>query len=247
MNLKQAAILFVEDEPFLRESMGAWLEQKAGRAFCAEHGEAALKILSENRIDLVVSDVRMPVMDGVALIKELRKAEPRPRMILVTGFSDLTLREAYDMGVDAIVEKPIDRGELLSAMKRSLAEPEELWRRTPAATPEMKLNAAFESLQTALRQNRIAFGRRGFCIEAHGSLREGSVDFAIDFQNEARTLSGQGVVRWISLPEEQAGIEITCLDDACRPWALDLIKRTVTISYIPHSPEVIRNPARKVA
>lgn len=247
MNLKQAAILFVEDEAFLRESMGQWLEQKAGRAFCAEHGEAALKILSENRVDLVVSDVHMPVMDGVALIRELRDAEPRPRIILVTGFSDLTLREAYDMGVDAIVEKPIDRSELLCAIKQSLAEPEELWERTPANAPEMKLKAAFKSFETALKQNRIAFGRRGFCIEAHGDLREGPVDFAIAFQNDARTLSGQGVVRWISSQEEQAGIEITCLGAACRPWALDLIKRTATISYIPRSPVVIRSPAKKVA
>jgi two-component system response regulator YesN len=63
----------------------------------------------------------MPVMDGVALIKKIREAKPRPRVILVTGYNDLALPEAYALGVDAVVEKPIDRGELLDAMRSCLA------------------------------------------------------------------------------------------------------------------------------
>lgn len=120
MKLKEAAVLFVEDEPFLRESMGMWLEHRVGRTFCAEHGAEALEILAANQIHLVLTDVRMPVMGGIALIKELRKKAPRPRVILVTGFSDASPEEAYELGVDAIVEKPIDRGVLLRAMQLCL-------------------------------------------------------------------------------------------------------------------------------
>ncbi len=113
-------MLFVEDEPFLRESMGAWLARKARRAVCAQDGAEALEILGAHKIDLVLTDVRMPRMDGIALVKRIREAEPRPRVILVTAFNDLAPREAHKLGVDAVVEKPIDRGELLRAMQQCL-------------------------------------------------------------------------------------------------------------------------------
>jgi two-component system response regulator YesN len=122
MKLKEAAVLFVEDEPFLRKSMGAWLARKVGGAICAEHGADALKILAANKIDLLLTDLRMPVMDGIALIKRIEKISARPRVILVTGFNDPALQGALKLDIDAVVEKPIDRGELLRIMQRCLDE-----------------------------------------------------------------------------------------------------------------------------
>jgi CheY-like chemotaxis protein len=235
MKLNDAAVLFVEDEPFLRESMGGWLEQQVGRALCAEHGEAALAILAANRIDLLLSDVRMPVMDGVALVGKLREFRSPPRVILVTGFSDLTLRQAYEMGVDTIFEKPIDREELLRVMQNSLSDPAELWRQPSQTEAGMKLITTFPSLAAALNKADIAFGRRGFCIKSPGLLYEGPVDFVVTFTADQRVLSGQGVVRWIDPQEGQAGVEITCLDDACRTWVLDLIKEKAGIEFVPGS------------
>jgi YesN/AraC family two-component response regulator len=122
MKLKEAAVLFVEDEPLLRESMGAWLARKTGRCICAQHGAEALEILAANRIDLLLSDIRMPVMDGIALVKKIRKTGLKPRVILVTGFKDTVAGDAYELGVDAIVEKPFDRGQLLRTMQHCLEE-----------------------------------------------------------------------------------------------------------------------------
>ena len=122
MKLKEAAVLFVEDELFLRESMGAWLARSAGRVLCAEDGAEALEILAANKIDLVITDVRMPGMDGIALVKRIGKAELRLRMIIVTGFNDLSLQEAQGLGINAILEKPIDRAELLRAMKNCFGD-----------------------------------------------------------------------------------------------------------------------------
>jgi CheY-like chemotaxis protein len=127
VKLEEASVLFVEDEPFLSETMCAWLKRKVGQVFCAEHGAGALKILATNKIDLIISDVRMPVMDGIALVKQLNEAGTRRQhVILITGFSDVTSQQAYELGIDAIVEKPIDREELLDVMQRSLTGPEQL-------------------------------------------------------------------------------------------------------------------------
>jgi CheY-like chemotaxis protein len=248
MNLKQASILFVEDEPFLRESMWAWLEQKAAHVFCAEHGEAALELLATKKIDVLVSDVRMPVMDGITMVKKIHEIEKHPpRVILITGFSDLTLREAYAMGVDAIVEKPIDRGELLRTLNHSLEEPEDLWSSASAAKPSMSLQASFPSLASALKEQQIAFGRKGFCIASSATLREEPVAFMVEFKADQQFLSGQGVVRWASPQEGQAGIEITRLDKDSRRWVLDLLKRMTPVAFIPASTAAQRIPSIKAA
>jgi YesN/AraC family two-component response regulator len=126
VKLKEAAVLYVEDEPFLRHSIGAWLSRKVNRVMCAQHGTEALEILAANKIDLLLTDLRMPVMDGIALIKRIPKAGPRPRLILVTGFNDPVLQEAYKLDVDAVVEKPIDREELLRAMRNCLGDADEI-------------------------------------------------------------------------------------------------------------------------
>ena len=122
MKLGEATLLFVDDEPLLRESMGEWLARKAGRVFCAQHGEEALEILSTNKIDLLLTDVRMPVMDGISLVKKIRTIVPRPRVILVTGFNESVLHDASKLGVDAIVEKPLDRDELLRVLQDCLED-----------------------------------------------------------------------------------------------------------------------------
>jgi CheY-like chemotaxis protein len=247
MKLNDAAVLFVEDEPFLRESMGGWLQQQVGRALCAEHGEAALAILAANRIDLVLSDVRMPVMDGIALVGKLRELASPPRVILVTGFSDLTLRQAYEMGVDTIFEKPIDREELLRVMQNSLSEPAELWCQPSQIEAGMKLSASFPSLAAALTKADIAFGRRGFSIKSPGLRYEGPVDFVVTFTGEQRILSGQGVVRWIDLQEGQAGIEITCLNDDSRTWVVDLVKEKAGVEFVPGSLTPRPRPASRAS
>jgi CheY-like chemotaxis protein len=248
MKLHDAAVLFVDDEPFFRESMGGWLEQHVRRALCAEHGKAALAILAANRIDLLLSDVRMPVMDGIALVGKLRGLASSPRVILVTGFSDLTLRQAYEMGVDTIFEKPVDREDLLRIMQNSLSDPAELWRQPSHTEAAMQLSTSFPSLAAALNKPEIAFGRRGFCIKSPSLLYEGPVDLVVTFTADERVLSGQGVVRWVDARKGQAGIEITCLDAACRTWVLDLVKEKAGIEFVPGSltPRTPRPPASPV-
>jgi YesN/AraC family two-component response regulator len=66
----------------------------------------------------------MPVMDGIALVKKIRNIGARPRVILVTGFKDHVLRDAHKLGVDAVVEKPFDREELLRTMQHCLKDVE---------------------------------------------------------------------------------------------------------------------------
>ena len=246
MELKRAAVLLVEDEPFLRELIGAWFTRVAGKVLLAENGAEALRVLAAHKIDLVVSDVRMPVMDGVTLLRHIREKAHKPRVILLTGFSDLSPRQAHDLGAEALLEKPIRREELLRVAQRSLAEANEVWRKRPVVTPSMKLKASFTSLAAAQGKGKIAFGRRGFCIESGRTLRVGPVKFAVDFKADHRVLSGEGEVRWIAPEEGQAGIEITHVDDASRAWVVDLLRRSGALPFIPASTRATDTSSRGV-
>ncbi|HEY7402146.1 MAG TPA: response regulator [Candidatus Angelobacter sp.] len=236
MELKEASVLLVEDEPVLSELMGAWIGRAVGKLLRASNGVEAMEALATHRIDLIISDVRMPVMDGIGLIKKLNETRgPRPQVIFITGFSDLSLREAHDLGAEAVLEKPVTREDLLHEARRSLTEPEELWRKPPAGAAHMKLKSDFESLAAALEEKRIAFGRRGFCIQAANVLHTGPVDFVLGFKADQHIISGQGTVRWTSPQDKQAGVEITHLDDAGRAWMVRLVEQDQPRPYIPGS------------
>ncbi len=246
MDLKMATVLVVDDEPILREIMANWLGRHAGRVLTAEDGNNALRMIAANKIHLVLSDVRMPAMDGITLLRKINDlAGHRPRVIFITGFSDIPLREAYGLGAEMVLEKPLNREELLYEAQRSLAEPDELWRKPAEVVPEMRLNAEFESLAAALHNKQIAFGRRGFCISENGTLHTGQVEFTLNFKAEQRIVSGQGMVRWIAPQEHQTGIEITYLDDG-RTWMIDKI-RPEPIAFIPASTGIMQAPMLKIA
>ena len=86
----------------------------AGRVLVAGDGVAAMEVLAQNEIDLIVTDVRMPVMNGISLLKEVKARQGRKsHVILITGFADIEPRDAYDLGAEAILEKPFEFGDLL--------------------------------------------------------------------------------------------------------------------------------------
>lgn len=237
MQLAEAAVLVIDDEDVLCEIMSAWFKRYAGQVLSANNGLEALKLLTEKRVDVIVSDVRMPVMDGVELVRAVAASgAERPRVIFITGFADLSARDAYNLGVEAIIEKPLQRDHLLEAVKRSLAGRDELWRHPLGFMPGTAVQASFASMEEAIREHHIAFGRGGFCLRTTKRLREAPVRFEIEFQAEHKVLSGEGVPRWCDATEKLTGIEILHLDDSCRGWVAELAENKKMNPYIPRSP-----------
>src|SRR5262249_18377257 len=110
MKLKDTTVLVVDDEPMLLDIFSDWLREEDCHVWTAGDGAGALQILRDNHVDVIVSDLRMPVMDGVALVKKLPMSSPnQPKVIFISGFTDLEPREAYQLGVEALLQKPIER------------------------------------------------------------------------------------------------------------------------------------------
>ncbi|HLW52192.1 MAG TPA: response regulator [Candidatus Angelobacter sp.] len=234
MQLKEASILIVDDEPVLLEIWGEWFKRVAGQVFCTENGLQALQILTKHKIDLICTDIRMPVMDGISLLKKLKeRALYAPRVIFVTGFSNIQAREAYELGAEAVLEKPIERDDVINAVKRCLTDRNELWQTPPALAAYPTLTGSFESLATALQEHRIAVGRGGFCIETEQFLVEGPVNIKLDFKTDQYVLLGTGIVRWLAPQERLMGIELTYVAEASRSRMLQLAEQSA--SFIPRT------------
>jgi CheY-like chemotaxis protein len=234
MQLKDATILVVDDEPDWRTIIADWFERQGCHVLVAENGAEALTVIRTNPVDVVVSDIRMPVMDGITLLRNIKASERyKPSVMFISGYSDIGPGEAYDLGVEAMMSKPVERKDLISAVTRVLAGREELWQLAPRQKPEATLKATFDSLATALSQGLLAFGRGGFRIHSALNLREGPVNLLLDFQAEKRRVTGQGIIRWIASAEAEIGVEITCIDDNNRAWIIRLTGANESFSFIP--------------
>jgi CheY-like chemotaxis protein len=240
MELKYATVLVVDDEPLLLDIFGEWLQEEGCRVLTAGDGAAALETLHSHHVDVIVSDVRMPVMDGIHLLKNLttygclpRSTHP-PKMIFISAFTDLEPREAYGLGVECILQKPVERAQFVGAVRRTLRPREERWDE-PSAQSGFPLNVALPRLSAAIEQGRIAFGRGGFCLRSSPPIREGPVRFDLEFEGEKVSFAGDGLIRWAKPDEDMLGVEILYLDLPCREWATNLVIANADSSYIPRA------------
>lgn len=107
-------ILVVEDDKKMRQLMVAVLKKNGYKAFCAEDGEMALEILNKEYIDLIISDIMMPNMDGYELTKSLRDANYNLPILMVSAkesFQDK--QKGFMVGTDDYMVKPIDVKEMV--------------------------------------------------------------------------------------------------------------------------------------
>lgn len=238
MQLKDATVLIVDDEPHYREIISEWFSREGSQVLTAENGLRALEAVERNRVHAIVADIRMPIMDGAELIKRVKAmGKYTPAAVSISGFSDLTPREAYDLGIEAQLSKPVARKVLIAALRRTLMDRQELWAEPFRDTTLPLVTIAFESLAEAVRQKRLAFGRGGFCMPSDVPLpEEASITFELNFAGDGKKVSGQGIVRWSAAKERLAGIEITRIAEESRAWVASLAEANRTVSFIPREP-----------
>jgi len=112
-------ILLVDDEEVTHKSIGGFLQDLGYQVLIAENGKQALDILQkENRIGLVISDVKMPVMNGLELLRSIRNQERRVPVILISGDAGVNSAvEAMRHGACDYLEKPINLNNLMACIK----------------------------------------------------------------------------------------------------------------------------------
>jgi len=121
--LKEITVLYCEDEEYLRDITKGILESFTKKQFICKDGAEGLEVFKENQhlIDLIITDVNMPNMNGLEMSKEIKQINPNMPIVVATAFSNSEyLLEAIDLGIDKYVLKPINVKKLLDIMSKSL-------------------------------------------------------------------------------------------------------------------------------
>ncbi|MBL7637295.1 MULTISPECIES: two-component system response regulator GlrR [Atlantibacter] len=119
---KPARLLLVDDDPGLLKLLGLRLTSEGYSVQTAESGAEGLKVLSREQIDLVISDLRMDEMDGMALFSEIQKVQPGLPVIILTAHGSIPdAVAATQQGVFSFLTKPVDKDALYQAIDDALA------------------------------------------------------------------------------------------------------------------------------
>jgi YesN/AraC family two-component response regulator len=119
INSRQIDVLIVDDERMILGVAREIISEFGHRVLVAETGTAALVMLGEEPVDLLITDVMMPQMNGIELSREVRQQFPGVYVALMTGYSSLSLlKEAEDLGITECLKKPFKTWELMGIVNR---------------------------------------------------------------------------------------------------------------------------------
>lgn len=117
--LSELTALYVEDEPVARMSIGTFLKRQVGALHTAENGKEGLELFETHRPRVVITDLEMPVMNGMEMIRRIRELDDGTPIIITTAYDD----EAHRCDLaDRVILKPIIFNELLKVINDCLEE-----------------------------------------------------------------------------------------------------------------------------
>lgn len=117
-----AKVLIVDDQYGIRVLLHEVLENEQTQIFEAPNGQVALEIVASQKPDLVLLDMKIPGMDGLEILRHIRKIEPATKVIMMTAYGELDLiQEAMELGALTHFTKPFDIDELRIAVNEQLA------------------------------------------------------------------------------------------------------------------------------
>ena len=109
------SVLFVDDNETIRQLYRRILEKHVNFLYIGENGSHGLELYLKHKPDLVITDMVMPVMDGLEMLKEIRKVAPEQKLVVMSAYSEKdSFIESIHLGVDGYLMKPVEAKKLLS-------------------------------------------------------------------------------------------------------------------------------------
>lgn len=112
------SLLYVEDEKILRNVYEKILKDKVTQLYVAENGEEGLELYNKHKPDLILTDIKMPVMNGLEMTKRIKKIEPNARIIIMSAYGQTQyFMQAIETGVKSFLLKPVENKKLFEQIK----------------------------------------------------------------------------------------------------------------------------------
>ena len=117
----QTTILVVDDKPYVLESVSLFLDRFGFKVIACGHSREALAMFKSNKIDVVLTDIKMPGMSGIELLEEIRKVDTEIPVILMTAYAELDMAmDAIKKGVFDFIIKPFKSQYLVQSIERAV-------------------------------------------------------------------------------------------------------------------------------
>jgi DNA-binding NtrC family response regulator len=122
--LKNTKILLIDDDEWIRDAMTLFFESEGCQIMALETGEEALVEIHRQNYGIIICDYKLPGIDGLQLLKEIQKAKPDTKIILITAYkTEELVAEAKQMGVHDFISKPFTSETIEASLSRLTAEP----------------------------------------------------------------------------------------------------------------------------
>lgn len=119
--MSKGKILVIDDEDIVRTSCSRTLCPEGYEVSLAKNGAEGLKVAGEDKFDLVLTDLKMPDMDGLEVLRIIKEKWPETKVIIVTGYQTVdTSVKAVRLGACDYIEKPFTPDALISAVREAL-------------------------------------------------------------------------------------------------------------------------------
>ncbi len=186
-------ILVMEDDRNVAKGLEMVLTEEGYDVYLAETGKLAMEAFKKGRFDLLVADIRLPDVNGMEIIKEIKETKPETEVIAITGYATTSLAvEAMKLGVHDFLPKPFTEEEIKSTVNEALKEHQAKPAVKPAATQEEQL---IQKRQVIEVLNRTADDEDFWTnLMEKGSL---ALD-AYSLSGEAKAAIASGDLRWIN-------------------------------------------------
>jgi signal transduction histidine kinase/FixJ family two-component response regulator len=173
-------ILLVDDEPDIREILGLYLAEMGYRVTTAENGAQALELFRQTKPPIVLTDIKMPVMDGIELLQKIKHEVPDTEVIMITGHGDMELAiKSLKLEATDFITKPINDDMIEIALKRA-AEKITMRQQLRSYTESLEAMVEEKSAQLVEAERLVALGQ---AVEGLTSARQ---DIAEDLERGIR-------------------------------------------------------------
>ena len=108
------SVLYVEDQILILRSFGNILKRRIKDVFTATNGKEGLEVYKQHRQDIIITDINMPVMNGIEMVREIKSINPAIPVILLSAFDNKEyLLDAISLRVNGFISKPVDADKLV--------------------------------------------------------------------------------------------------------------------------------------
>lgn len=117
--LKNYSVLHVEDDTSVRESLMRFLKRRFDSIYTAKDGAEGLQVYLANRPDIVITDIQMPVMDGIEMARQILGVNPNAVIVITTAFNERPyIDKAEELGIFEYLKKPVIKEDLTTCLRK---------------------------------------------------------------------------------------------------------------------------------